>query len=49
MTEEDCERRGGTWVEVSERESEYFCDYGEDDREEEQGDDREEEGDSVSR
>ena len=42
MTEEDCKRRGGTWVEVPEREGEYFCDYGEEDREEEQANDREE-------
>lgn len=59
MTEEDCKRRGGTWTEAPEREGEHFCDYGEEDREEEQsdgsdreeeqGDDREEESDGVSR
>lgn len=41
MTQEDCERRGGTWTEATDREGVHYCDFEEDERE----DDREESND----
>ncbi|MEC7601625.1 MAG: peptidylprolyl isomerase, partial [Candidatus Thermoplasmatota archaeon] len=32
ITQEDCERRNGTWVETSDRSGEPYCDFGENDR-----------------
>ncbi|MBJ61033.1 MAG: hypothetical protein CMB54_03855 [Euryarchaeota archaeon] len=32
ITQEDCERRNGTWVETSDRSREPYCDFGENDR-----------------
>ncbi len=41
MTQEDCERRGGTWTGAAHRDGVYYCDFEEDERE----DDREESND----
>ena len=41
MTQEDCERRGGTWTEATDRDGVHYCDFEEDERE----DDREESND----
>ena len=32
MTQADCEERGGNWTEAPDRSGEYYCDFGEDDR-----------------
>ena len=41
MTQEDCERRGGTWTEATDRDGVHYCDFEEEERE----DDREESND----
>ena len=35
ITQEDCERRNGTWVEAPDRPREFYCDFGDRDTEEE--------------
>ncbi len=35
ITQEDCERRNGTWIATPDRAVDGYCDFGEDDREEE--------------
>lgn len=43
MTQEDCEERGGNWTEAPDREGQFYCDFGEEDRDDERDDsDREE-------
>ena len=55
ITQEDCERRGGTWTEAADREDVHYCDYEEEDRgddpeeDREEDRDREEESEDVSR
>ena len=44
MTQEDCERRGGTWTEATDRDGVHYCDFEEDERE----DDREESNDDSN-
>ena len=43
MTQEDCERRGGTWTEATDRDGVHYCDF-----EEESEDDREESNDDSN-
>lgn len=41
MTQEDCERRGGTWTEAADRDGVHYCDFEEEDRSDEREEDRE--------
>jgi hypothetical protein len=38
MTQDDCEERGGNWTEAPDREDQFYCDFGEEDRDDERDD-----------